>query len=499
MATYALTVSTNALGLGVISGATVVVERKRTTVTDIYPTSSLYTKKAATNVSGIATILLEADDGTVFHEVKIFDTAGILIYKNTIQMPPQAADIEDLPLNDIITESAQQAIQAKEDTEQLKQDVTQLKADTLTLKNAAQTSEANAANSENSASNSASSASTSATNSANSASAAATSETNATNAKNALEQMTQNKTSKIPCGVIRNTGTGWGYIIDSAHEPLFFTGTPTIVTAPEDFKLTLTHTTGMTKVGTLVCCPDETFAPYGVVIGASVGTDSSTLRAGMPLRFRTYGATAVADFHPFFGSRVSIAALGDGTGFTITTPQLQNGTATTMPVVSSTHYIDGRADDIQIKSLSLTQFEVRAVGDIDAYLFYNTGTSAWVFTTDTVANLTASWNTDTLTVTHDSSGKANLSAFLQQVYGGYRPVLVASNANSFSVKFVNDAGTVQTTLSSAFKFRLARPHKMPKLMLSTQTCYFDCGMALLYWGDIISANGNIWLQGLMHN
>ena len=38
MATYALTVSTNALGLGVISGATVVVERERTTVTDIYPT-----------------------------------------------------------------------------------------------------------------------------------------------------------------------------------------------------------------------------------------------------------------------------------------------------------------------------------------------------------------------------------------------------------------------------------------------------------------------------
>ena len=36
--------------------------------------------------------------------------------------------------NDIITESARQAVQAKQDTEQLKQDVTQLKSDTLTLK-----------------------------------------------------------------------------------------------------------------------------------------------------------------------------------------------------------------------------------------------------------------------------------------------------------------------------------------------------------------------------
>lgn len=180
MATYALTVLTNALGLGVINKATVVVERKRTTVTDIYPTSSLYTKKATTNVSGVAVIQLEADDGTVFHEVKIFDTTGILVYKNTIQMPPQAADIEDLPLNDIITESAQQAVQAKEDTERLKQDVTQLKADTLTLKNAAQASEANA-------SNSASAANTSQTNASNSATNAAASATTASNAQTAAE------------------------------------------------------------------------------------------------------------------------------------------------------------------------------------------------------------------------------------------------------------------------------------------------------------------------
>ena len=165
MATYALTVSTNALGLGVISGATVVVERKRTTVNDIYPTSSLCTKKSATNVSGIAEIQLEADDGTVFHEIKIFDVSGILVYKNTIQMPPQDVALDLLPLEDIISASAYQAVQAKD---------------------AAQTSATNAANSAASAatsatnaSNSASAASTSATNAGNSASAASTSATNA--------------------------------------------------------------------------------------------------------------------------------------------------------------------------------------------------------------------------------------------------------------------------------------------------------------------------------
>ena len=178
MATYALTVSTNALGLGVISGATVVVERKRTTVNDIYPTSSLSIRKIAANVSGIATIPLEADDGSVFHEVKIFDSAGVLVYKNTIQMPPQAADIEDLPLNDIITESAYQAVQAKD---------------------AAQTSATNAANS-------AASAATSATNASNSASAASTSATNANNSaiqasiilESTMRKITVNTDNDIP-------------------------------------------------------------------------------------------------------------------------------------------------------------------------------------------------------------------------------------------------------------------------------------------------------------
>ena len=102
MATYALTVSTNALGFGLISGAVVVIERKRTLVTDIYPTNSLYTKKLKTDVSGIVVVQLGADDGSVFHEVKIFDDLGVMVYKNVIQMPPQDADIKDLPLNNII-------------------------------------------------------------------------------------------------------------------------------------------------------------------------------------------------------------------------------------------------------------------------------------------------------------------------------------------------------------------------------------------------------------
>lgn len=112
MATYALTVSTNALGLGVLNGARILVDRKRTVVSDIFPSSSLYKKQVATNSSGIATVALEPDDGSTFHEIKIFDLSGITVYTKIITMPPQAIALDLLPIQDIISASAAQAVSA---------------------------------------------------------------------------------------------------------------------------------------------------------------------------------------------------------------------------------------------------------------------------------------------------------------------------------------------------------------------------------------------------
>ena len=112
MTTYTLTIATNDLGLGVINGARVVVERKRTLVTDIFNGQSISTNSAATNSSGIATILLEPDDGSVYHKLKIFDLAGILVYSKIFTMPPQDVAVTALPVQDIISSSATQAVAA---------------------------------------------------------------------------------------------------------------------------------------------------------------------------------------------------------------------------------------------------------------------------------------------------------------------------------------------------------------------------------------------------
>ena len=96
MTTYALTVSTNALGLGVISGATVRVEKRRIAIADTYPPiNNLIQIAQATNSSGIATFLLQPDDLTTYHVAKIFDTAGIFIYERFFSMPPSATSLDN--------------------------------------------------------------------------------------------------------------------------------------------------------------------------------------------------------------------------------------------------------------------------------------------------------------------------------------------------------------------------------------------------------------------
>ena len=126
MTMYTLTVSTAALGLGILSNARVTVKRKRTVVSDVFPSTNITSQETVTNVSGIATILLAADDGTVFHEVRIYNSRDMVIYSKAFTMPPQDVALDLLPLEDIISASAYQAVQAK---------------------NVAQTSATNAANS----------------------------------------------------------------------------------------------------------------------------------------------------------------------------------------------------------------------------------------------------------------------------------------------------------------------------------------------------------------
>ncbi len=90
MTTYILTVNTDALGLGIISGGRVVVERRRTSAAQQYPGFDvLYAVTSYTNTSGIATFGLKADDSSVYHVARIYDTSGVVVYQTIFSMLPE--------------------------------------------------------------------------------------------------------------------------------------------------------------------------------------------------------------------------------------------------------------------------------------------------------------------------------------------------------------------------------------------------------------------------
>ena len=115
MATYTLTVSTNALGLGVLNGAKVRIEKRRVAIADTYPPiNNLIQIAQATNSSGIATFLLQPDDLTTYHVAKIFDSAGIPVYEKSFTMPPSSLNLHDSSIStDTVTINVTSALALK--------------------------------------------------------------------------------------------------------------------------------------------------------------------------------------------------------------------------------------------------------------------------------------------------------------------------------------------------------------------------------------------------
>ncbi len=98
MTTYALEVTTDDLGLGVISGGKVSVERRRGTSADQFPpVDVLYLIASSTDENGLASFSLKPDDGSTYHLCMIWDENGALVYKRLFSMPPDASNINDLP------------------------------------------------------------------------------------------------------------------------------------------------------------------------------------------------------------------------------------------------------------------------------------------------------------------------------------------------------------------------------------------------------------------
>lgn len=96
---------------------------------------------------------------------------------------------------------------------------------------------------------------------------------------------TGGKEYKVVACVVRNAGTGFGFISDSGHVPV---NCASISTAADNLSFTITYNFTATKVISMVGTPDETLGRKGYSMGASVGLSSATFQVGAAGGFGDY-------------------------------------------------------------------------------------------------------------------------------------------------------------------------------------------------------------------
>ena len=96
MTDYTLSVSIGDLGLGVIDGARVVMDRLRATASEQYPPIDiLYRIEKATDEDGLCDFQLKFDDTSTYHKARIYDENGVVVYTKVFFMPAEAISLLD--------------------------------------------------------------------------------------------------------------------------------------------------------------------------------------------------------------------------------------------------------------------------------------------------------------------------------------------------------------------------------------------------------------------
>ena len=254
------------------------------------------------------------------------------------------------------------------------------------------------------------------------------------------------------------------------------------------------------KIGSLVCGPDESLAKDGVLVGGSVGPDRAIISLGAPCSFIVDlddpSAPIVYDSKFFDAVRFGIT-ISSGGQVTVAHPQRR---LMQYPIVQ--HFSDNSSFEPltvhYVSSPSPGGFTCFLVGEAEGLISYSgtewtIGSSSW-----STSELTFSWEASTgvLTVTH--------------------PQLLGSPG--INITALDNGSTVFTSLSSVsgtgFKVKFRRQDNTIPILSNALGFYFSRGMSAIrkaptgklhiYLGHVqVNCNhvsyefGNFWTLGLM--
>lgn len=291
---------------------------------------------------------------------------------------------------------------------------------------------------------------------------------------------------------VRHDGSTLILIDDSSHLPVGITSVDIVDTYT--FRVNYDH--DFSQVGTLIASLDNDLAPYGIHIGASVGTDSATFVMYAPLIFSANGAGTITSIAPFWGSVVSLNTAGASSvifnkpaGLNTNGPGVTTITNSTSAPLSTTW-----------ASTTVTVAAMSVKGAGGGRVDYTAGD--FVLSGASVSGMSVATSGNACVITHPAIGARGD----RSVTGGnisLIPQFATYGDTTTTVQFrkMLDGSIATIALDSAdMKFNFILNGLTPSATLSATTAFtIDCGLCKVAIAQIAAvALNNFWLSGFMN-
>lgn len=309
----------------------------------------------------------------------------------------------------------------------------------------------------------------------------------------------ENADYRVVAGVIRqaSNGSGWQFISDSGHTPMGVSS----VSANSDF-IVINFDFTAEKVISFVAGPDETFAAWGLVCGASVGFSSASLQVAAPLSaFVTYqGAPPVTnvDCADYFAGDISASVVGSE--MTVTHPAVTNPSVVapgfgSIPVLTQNRGVPN-SHHLRHGGYDQTSFKVNTNEDLCGTVSWTSGTSFSV-SANAGGLISVAWDNTAkvLNVTHPEIDALD-GNLLTRFGASATPEIVSATSTSMQVKWVNAAGSYLDTPAATHKFKFRLNAQASSAQFRKTQFTFSRGHAKVNPTKLYSPGGNIWFIGV---
>lgn len=298
--------------------------------------------------------------------------------------------------------------------------------------------------------------------------------------------------------VIRNTGSGWFFINDSGHAEVGF---KSIQTNPDGtIELFFADDVPVDKIGSLAVTVDETFAPMGIIGGASISTSSVSIRLSAPLT-AIIDTSAVTTGGPSQNGLQKPGAFGDSVtvqlnsnNITLNHPSVESPRGVTISQVGTDSF-EGLHPTLSLSQLFTRMFFRR---DIYSFISYN-GTNFTASNGNSDSSISLAWETDRLRITHPSTE----NRFDVQISGRNQYDARAGSATNTTtdVIFYDSSGSQVTTpdTNMSLFFKRGRVSCIDGAVQNVDSGVIsvNVGQCQIDANNLTSTSGNIWITGIM--